>query len=258
MSASLPTGVVAISIDLAIEGAQRGLVEQRSLDRVAHLLLDLLDEYQLPATWTMSDPAVSTIALKVLRAGPAHEIALLGDSSWVSRDIPRKGFAHQLAHRVNRARAAGLTIATLALRSEWSENHSDLAIKHGIAAVRHSAPASRPAPPRTLPLGLWSFPVALHLPGASRWWPGGGGYRLARSIVDQAVASRGLAPLVVDVPRLAARGASAERALRGLLRHIDRRRPQGAVSVETIAAVVERLRGQYQGQPSRSILQSAA
>jgi hypothetical protein len=258
MSACLPTGVVALLIDLDDEGTHASLARERDVVRISEVLLELLGAYQMPATWTSRDPARSVVATKVLRKHGEHEIALFGDASWVSADVPRNRFAIQLGDRLNRAAALGLAISTIAVDSRWCEQFSDLALKQGISAVRHSPNSARLGTPRMLPLGLWSFPLTVELPGASSWWPGGGGTRHARSIVDRAIAAQGLASLVIDAPRLAAHSTAAQRALSRVLRHLERRRSQGAVVVENVEGLVRRLRGLCQGQPSRSILRAAA
>lgn len=253
---------MTISIDVDVDATRLGLAEQRALGDVTGVLLDLTDKYQLPATWAVIDPAVSAATARVLAPQVGHEIAILGDSTWAGCEAPRSRFGRELARRVNRARDAGLRVTTLALSSAQLEEHCDLAIKYGISAVRHarSAVAKSPNPmqPRTLQFGLWSFPVSSCLPCDSRWFRGGGGAGKARAIIDQAILDSGLAQLVIDAPRLAARGHSAARVLDRVLKHVDRRRDQGMLDVEPIGLVARRLGAQYQGRPSRSILLPAA
>ncbi len=147
------------------------------------------------------------------------------DMNWPSWVMPRGSGAkpaaaalRELARRVARARAEGLEIHTLVLKSVLPIDHSDLVIKEGIVAARHRVrPQMMHSPrrlhPQTLRYGLWGFPVSITLPGTSRWLPGGGGTRAARFEIDRAISERGTLHLAVDAPRLVERGGSAVRVV---------------------------------------------
>lgn len=263
MSARLPCGTLTISIDLEDDPSRLTHLSKRSLEAVTDRLLVLLAEHQMPATWAVSDPALSAARARIAAVRGGHELAILGDASWVGREAGRGRFARELARRTARAREAGVPINTLVLKSVLPIDHCDLAIKEGIIAARHlSAPhLARSAgrlQPRTLRFGLWGFPVSIVLPGESRWWPGGGGARAARFVIDEAADSRGLVQLAIDAPRLAARGPSAVRVLSRVLEHVERRRRHSLVDVATLAATARKLGAENRGDPSRSILRPAA
>jgi hypothetical protein len=263
MSTRLTRGTLTLSVDLEHDVAHAGLGPQRALDALTGRLLDLLARYEMPATWAVADPAASAARGRIVAAGRGHEVAILGDSSWVGRAAGRGRFARELERRTARSREAGLPIQTLVLRTVLPIDHCDLAIKEGIIAARHLSAAhmascSRRLQPQTLRFGLWGFPVSVALPGTSRWWPGGGGARAARLAIDLAVGEPGLAQLVVDAPQLAARGPSALRVLERVLQHAERRRRHGLLDVATLGATASRLVRENHGQPSRSILRPAA
>ena len=73
-----------------------------SLETVTAELAERLARYNLPASWAVADPAVSAATERLLHAGAAHEIAILGDRSWVGREAGRARFARELARRVTR------------------------------------------------------------------------------------------------------------------------------------------------------------
>ena len=263
MSICLPRGVLTLSIDLEVDAAHLGLAEQRSLEAVTSRLLELMGKYELPATWAVADPAVSAATERVVSLQAGHEIAISGDATWVGREAGRSRFGRELARRATHARASGLAISTLVLKTSELEDHSDLAIKQGITAVRHpnadhAAHDPRRFQPQTLRYGLWSFPVSLVLPHTSRWLPGGGGGRAARALIDQAICDRGLVQLAIDAPRLALRGYAAERVLQRVLQHAERRRRQGILDIMTLGNMAGKLSSQAQRQPSHSILRPAA
>jgi hypothetical protein len=231
---------------------------RRSLEAITDRLLVLLAQYQMPATWAVSDPALSASRKQIAAARGGHELAILGDTSWVGREAPRSRFARELTRRATAARATGVPVETLILRAALPVDHCDLAIKEGIVAVRHPTASGPNHQPRTLRFGLWSFPLSIELPGERRWLPGGGGVRAARMTIDEGAASHGLVQLAVDAPRLAARGAAAVRALSRVLDHVERRRQSGLVDVTTIGASARRFGLENRGEPSRSILRPAA
>jgi hypothetical protein len=261
MSASLARGTLTISIDLDCDVAR--LAGQAALEDLTGRLLELLARYQMPATWAVADPAVSAARGRVCEIGAGHELAILGDATWVGREAGRSRFARELARRAARARVEGLPIDTLALKTVLPIEHCDLAIKEGIVAVRQAraalpADSARALGPATLRFGLWAFPASVTLPGHSRWLPGGGGVRMARVAIDEAIAARGLAQLVVDAPRLAARGKSALNVVARVLAHADRRRRHELLEIATLGATARKLAGARASQPSRSILRPAA
>jgi hypothetical protein len=263
MSACLPSGTLTISIDLDDDVTRATQVPKGALDAITDRLLVLLAQYQMPATWAVADPAVSAARGRIAASRGGHELAILGDASWVGREAGRGRFARELVRRTARARELGMPISALVLKSALPVDHCDLAIKEGIIAARHPGAAhlahsADRLQPRTLRFGLWGFPVSLNLPGESRWLPGGGGTRAARFVIDEAASSQGLVQLAIDAPRLAARGASAVRVLTRVLEHVERRRRHGILDVTTLGATARKLAGENRGEPSRSILRPAA
>ena len=260
MSARPASGVLTISIDWSADAADLDLVAQRAMDQLDGRLAVLLDTLKLPATLAVADPAVTSRIEHLSSSSMQHEIAILGDASWLGREIPPSHFARELARRIEGGSAAGHAVSTLVVNSP-ALDHAGLAARHGITAVRHvrtdNSSSNRGLRSRALQFGLWSFPVTIRLPGGSRWWPGGGGARSARARIDQTIDQAGLAQLVIDAPRMAAKSASF-RVLERVLRHVERRRNSGLLEVLTIRAMAARLSSQRQGQPSRSILQPAA
>lgn len=252
MRGCLPRGILTISIDVDSDAGRAGELLQPCLE--------LLHKHQLAATWAFADPGAA-LAERLARDTSGHEIALLGDASWVGRAAGRGRFAHKLGERIHRANAAGIAITSLAVHGAILGDQTDLAVKHGITAVRHAALEARSnggLPGRTLQGGLWNFSVGLALPGASRWLPGGGGGGRARAAIDQAIAERSTLHLSIDAGRLVARGASVWRVLEGVLRYTSGRRSHGMLDVIALRAAATRLTAQYQAQPSRSILRIAA
>ena len=140
MSVVLAKAALSISIDLELD-PQRRLVDQlRGLEDVTGRLAQLFSKYQVPATWAVADPAVSAATDRLVAANLAHEIAILGDRTWVGREAGRTRFAKELSRRVMRGRGAGLNVSSLLLRDVELEDNLDL-----LARARYTSPIP-PAP----------------------------------------------------------------------------------------------------------------
>jgi len=265
MNIVLTSGILAISIDLDLDVQRRGGDQQRSLETIGRQLADLLDQYHLPATWAVADPAVSAATDRILATDPAHEIAILGDRTWVGPEADRPRFARELTRRATRGRTAGLAISTLLLRGTELDSHLDLAVKQGITAVARAEtkPGTRwfaRTRPEIAPLrfGLWQLPTQLALPSERDW-------RFWRSPARQAKTELARAVTEREVFHLSISGLAAAEASRSTLRTLDRlladaarAREAGLLVVETVAATARRLSGGRQANPARSILQPAA
>ncbi len=266
MSIVLTSGILAISIDAELDVERRGLDQQRSLERVTGELADLLAKYHVTATWALADPAVSAATERLTPGAGKHEIAILGDRSWVGREAGRSRFARELARRVSRGRAAGFEISSLLLRDAELDDHLDLVLKQGLTAVASgTASADRSwfasrtaAPPLSLRFGLWSIPTQGTLPSnrTALWLSNG--LRRVRQSIDAAVAQRGVCHLSINALAVAAKGPSALRSIDRVLKHAEKRRLHSGLYVGTLAATAERLTGGRQSVPARSILRPAA
>jgi hypothetical protein len=266
MSCVLPSALFTLSVDLELDPLRHSRNQQKSLEEVTEDLVRLLGRYQIPATWAVADPAVSAATDVLLAVNAGHEIAVLGDPTWVGAESGRARFARELARRVSHGRAAGLQISTLALRGAELADHLDLVVKQEITAVRSSyvepsngwftrAVIQQPA---ALRFGLWEIPTSIRLPGVSCWKLGGGGGRRARNGVNQAIAAQGVFHVQVDALSLADRGPLAQRKLEQILRHVALCREATTLELATLAQVAQRLSGPRTVVPARSILHPAA
>ena len=148
-------GSLVISIDLELAPRQRmRLDDQRRLASTTDSLIEALRDCRLAATWAVADPAVSA-ATEVIRAAAennnaendnAHDIAVLGDHTWIGPQAGRTRFARELSRRVLRAQVAGIGVSTLGVRDAVLSDHLDLLVQHGIPAVRGTRPLPA-APP---------------------------------------------------------------------------------------------------------------
>lgn len=257
MSMVLSRGIFALSIDLDLDPSRPATRQLRPLEEITARLTRLLAKYNVPATWGVADPAVSAASEPLTAACAGHEIAILGDVSWVGHEAGRSRFARELGRRTTRARGAGLDVSTLLLRGVDLTDHLDIAVKYAITAVRNGIQQGHRAP-QSLRYGLWQVPVSESLPGASRWQVGGGRGRSARREIDRACVTAGVVHFAIDALRLAERGPAALHVLDRVLRYADEQRRKRLLMVETLSTTTRLLTGGRTSLPSQSILRKAA
>lgn len=254
-------GTLAISVDLELDVGQQARSDGRGLDAVTQRLAELLGRYQLPATWGVADPALSA-ATEAIVGGPVpHEMAILGDPTWVGRSAGRTRFARELERRTAAARAAGLPATSLLLRDVVVDQHLDLLVKHGITLVRGCArqtpPAQRGGQLELLRYGVWQTSVTCQLPGKSGWMPFCSAESRVCRAIERASENRAVVQLRLDARQLV--GAQSHfAAVERVLRLAQQRRQAGELRVETLEVMASRMLKRPQGSPTRSVLCPAA
>lgn len=93
-------------------------------DAVSRRLLSLFDRHKLAATWAVADPGRSIARDDIRRSPQGHEIAVLGERSWLSDQVGRNLQARELNRRLQGARNAGLSVSTLVLRDVELADHT--------------------------------------------------------------------------------------------------------------------------------------
>lgn len=256
------TGRVMVTVVLDPPAAELNTDAHRGLAARTERLIATFNRVQLPATWGVSDPvhaaATSLILPSRAAAGVDHELAILGDSSWVGAKAGRPRFAKELARRVTQARAKGIACSTLLLRDAQPGDNLDLIVKRQITALCPVDPAagqhSQRRLPRTLHYGLWEFVTSAKFPVASGWFAK---RKLLRQLT-RAAGHQELFHLVVDAPALGQREAAGEKLLAAMLTKISQLRDRGHLDVETLAGAAARLSDVPTITPQRSILRLAA
>jgi len=241
------------------------LADQRSVEGYQHLagvtrqLISLMDEYRVPATWAVSDPAHSAATPLLVRSAVDHELAILGDANWLGPTAGRTRFARELARRVLQARTAGLEVTSLVPRVATIERHIDLVVKQRITAISGLATVSADrstAAPRALHYGVWEFPTSRQLPLPSHWFFGSGWstWRQVRRAAQDAATYH----LLLDAPAICQEGHRAEKTIARLVRRVAEFRDRGLLSIETLRTASSRLADVPVPSPQQSILRRAA
>lgn len=235
------------------------LQRHRGLARLTNELAQLFETHRLPVTWAVGDPAHSAATSTVLLSDVPHEMAILGDPSWLGPTAGRTRFARELARRVNQSRRANIQLTTLVPRVASIQEDIDLVVKHGFHAVagigqpegrRQQFPVAR-----ALHYGVWELPAAAKLPEKASWWLSGRRFLLRR--IRRAARDAAMFHLVIDGPAVEEHGPGAEKTIAWLVRHVAELRDRGQLSVETLGATAIRLSNVPARAPQQSILRRA-
>jgi hypothetical protein len=252
-------GTLMLTVELDPVADGHSVERHRGLAELTARMAALLDLHRLPATWAVGDPAHSAATSTVLVSNVSHEMAVLGDPTWLGPTAGRTRFARELARRVTQARRANIEVTTLVPRVASVEQDIDLVVKLGFRAVAGiGEPMGRRfqfPPTRALHYGLWEMPVSAKLPVASSWLISGG-----RSLLRQlrrAARDASMFQLVIDVPAIEAFDPKAEKMVAWLMRHVAQLRDRGMLRVETLGAVAARLSDVPEQAPQQSILRRA-
>jgi hypothetical protein len=249
-------GRLVISVDLELAAHAGSLEHQRKLELVTSHLADLLGRQQLPATFAVADPRHSAASEIILASRTRHEVAILGDASWVGRGAGRERFGRELERRIHSARTAGIQISSLALRDVELAENFDLLVKHQITAIRQNAGGGdSDDQPQLLRFGMWQMPVNFRLPRQPGWFRGN--VSAGKRALAKAVNSGSAFLLAIDAGNLAegdpARLAEVER----LLHHAAELRQAQQLEVVSLQQLTSGLERPSAGAPLRSILRAA-
>ena len=248
--------LITVQLDSAATGRQ--LERHQDLAGVTRRLISLADSERLPVTWAVSDPAHSAATSLILRSAIEHEMAILGDATWVGATAGRTRFARELVRRLTQARATGLEVTSLVPHVASIENHIDLVVKQHITAVAglELQESSRHSSPRAMHYGVWEIPVSGNLPlPTSRFFSG---KRSLWKRVSHTISDAGTFHLIIDAPAVAESGPSAEKTITWLAKRIALLRDRGMIHIETLRSLSARLSDVPAVRPQRSILHAAA
>ena len=252
-------GHVLITVQLDSAALGPSFERHQELIQVAGRLIEVADSHRLPLTWAISDPAQSPATSRILRSAIDHELAILGDTSWIGASAGRTRFARELMRRLAEARGAGLNVSSLAPHAASIERHIDLVVKQQITAVAGCPMVGgerNSSAPRALHYGVWEMPISQRLPLESKWIFAG--KRATWAQIRRTSREAGIFHLAIDAAEVAQSGRRAEKTFAWLARRIAVLRDRGLVRVETLRSMAARLADVPAVKPQRSILRAAA
>jgi hypothetical protein len=251
-----PTVVFSVELELSLGAADPQ--RQEALAQHTGDLLALLDEQQLPVTWGVADPAQSAATAAVLASRAGHEIAVLGEPSWLAADAGRVRQERELHRRLDGARRAGMSVSTLILRDIKQPLALDLLLAAQVKAV--SWPVGQPLDGglsgRLRRFGVWNAPAAWRVPMVGCWWRPFGWHAAVR--LRNVIGSRRTLHVAIDGDGLIASGDAGLAQIRTLVTRVSRLRKQDRVAVRTLGELAAEQLANRCAEPTRSILQPAA
>jgi hypothetical protein len=264
--------VVSLDLDCQAEASHRHRV---NLENTAELLRTLARQHHVPVTWTSRNLPESLAARAAANVHAGGEVALAIGALPAGVSLRR-----HVAQQLTRARAAGLSVSTLALSAECglADLDSHDASRLGVTAIRSVGEASRTANvglfsrlmsslpgqrtalprPRKLRYGLWEVPATIVHP--RRQGRAGGSVTLTspRRSIDRVIRFHPYLHVVIDVPLVAEMGAAAVEPIDQLFQLAGHASLAGALRVGTIASLAASFAPVRTAAPARSILKLRA
>jgi hypothetical protein len=244
-----PRGTVVLSIDVPSEGASGW-----QLNDVAPQLFRMLETRHLSATWVPVDPQHFSLRDE-LAINRRHDLALVGDSSWIGKAAGRTRFARELAARLGAIRSANINVAAIALRDVQLDEHLDLLVKHRVGMIRGERRGGPSLQPQSVRFGVWYSPVSVVLPGQNDWSWIGKSWTL-RQTVRRAIRAGGVAHIVLDGARMG-QNAAALGEFDLVLAHLQRQRDKGILAVTSLSGLTRSLIRKPTVKHASSILRAA-
>lgn len=253
-------GTLLLTIDWELEIDHSDHVREQQLDAAGLRLIELTRRLRLPATWAVADPLLSAATEQIQRAGVGHEMAVLGDRTWIGPGSGRTRLARELTRRFERARKVGIPVRALALRNVEPASVQDLLHEHQVHAVRgpaidHASLARNAAAPGVR-FGVWQAPTAWRIPAQHHWFLPGQ-WSIRREI-RRAIRRQTVLHLAIDAPRLVSAGEPGLAAIESTLSLAATRRDAGQLSIMTLGQAAEIALRERASVPTRSILRPAA
>ena len=234
---------LTLSIDLELEIGQATAGQLQWLDDVTPELVALLDGHGIAATWAVADPARSAATDAILGSDLAHEIAVLGDRTWLGWGAGGSRSNRELARRISGATARQIDIRTLVLHNESSFANGLQLNELGIRSIRQPIGHSvlRPVTLMGLAKGLAVAEqvTRLTLPNWWNWWEGESPL-LARCRQRSLLPDRATCHLGIDAQQLCSAGPRGLQRLANLLDELSTLRARRQVQLLTLQQWQER------------------
>ena len=245
--------VLSVELELALDRST--IARQQQLEHISRRLLSLFERHELRATWGVADPAHSAATAAILAGPVPHEVAVLGEDSWLGPGAGRSRIERELARRIGGARQRGIAVTTLLVRDVAGPLDLGLLLDQQISAVASST-QWMPAGSCGLRFGVWQAPSAWRLPATACWWRPIG-WQVAR-LVRQARGQERIVHLAIDGDALVDQGDRGLAQVAGVMEQIARLRSAGTVAVSTMAEYAAENLAHRFPQSAKSLLSPAA
>jgi hypothetical protein len=244
-------GTVVLSIDVPAEDATGGRVN----DKLARKLFHMVDSRHLSASWVPQAPQQFSLREELAAPNTGHDLALVGDSSWIGKAAGRTRFARELAARVEAVRSTDINVVAIALRDAKLDENLDLLVKHRVGMIRGGRRGGEGLQPQSVRFGVWYSPITVVLPQPNDWSWFGKGWSLRQS-VRHVIRAAGVAHFVIDGARMEGNTGALD-ALDLVLAHLQRQRDKKALAVTSMSGLTKTLIRKPTVKKATSILRAA-
>ena len=260
MARNSKTGYVQFCVDLGAAKASTDLTQHQRLVDLTADLVALFDRHKIVATWGLNSYLSARQTDTILGSRQQHEIAWLGDASWLGPKVPRAEVAEHLRESRRQAEERGAEVSTLLLRDSETIEHLDLLPKYGVSAVRvvPTDQTVRRRPPKAPTGGVWQVATTGAYPATGRFlgrWDGA--YRAKRAL-QRALQSGTTEHIAVVAASLLAAPARSMAQLERLVALASRLQTVRKLRCETILDAGHRWQPVRPGRPQQSVLRRAA
>ncbi len=237
------TGYFQFCVDLGLTADQTAISQHRELCEMTQQLLSLFDEHQIPVTWASPLSMVAHVVEMMQISKTPHELAILGDASWLEDGQRRAVVIESIEDFVELARQNHQVVNSIVLRDSRGTMHHEIFAKHGLSIVRTpvedgvATHASRD--PVTSRNGCWNvaanavFPSAGALLGRFDI-----GFR-AKQILRRSLKRKAAEHLSISAAAMVAQPKSVQ-ALTRIVQHVVRLSNAKSIQCETLRQAVVR------------------
>jgi len=236
---AIPGRIFAISI-------QGSAAQPSAIVRLA----DIVNSHRIAATWGVATATDADVVQSATRRAAAHEIALDCSAN------AEAGQQHPVVADLQNLRRSGLEIASLLCPVLPTTADLESLARLGIQMVVVTDKSQVSTPVTTLRFGLWQLATSWRLP-CDGWLGDAWGAARGRRLLDLAIRRNAPFHLMIDAAAMEA-SSSSLKGLQRLLKHVEKRRQQGALSVVTLADIAEQLTPRRASATARSILHERA
>lgn len=248
-------------IDTGLPAHQTAIAQHREMNLLIEQLAGTFARHDVVATWAIAQSVNSPIADIIHAADERHELALLGDGSWLSESIRREEIVQHFAENMRHAADVGKPLRTLVLRAEASESLLPIFKKRGINTLRPMATTEFSRSPQREPAlrnnDMWVsestavFPARGRLLGRMDI-----GFR-GKQILNRARHKKTTEQLNVVAANMLENPTAALRSLDRVLRFAAKFADHNALNLETLQEASTRW-SPVRSVPQRSVLRPAA
>ncbi len=109
-------GHLMITVELEPAAPEFNISQRRKLVNFTEMLVGAFSAERICVTWAAAVPEKSAVMTSIIRSAVNHEVALLGDESWLGPEVRRPHFAQALSQRLGQGLGAGVRSSTIVTR----------------------------------------------------------------------------------------------------------------------------------------------